>query len=390
MVEKVVEPRQLAKTRSLLWPGQIKLALSRNNAFTSGLTPAELAKDNSRVLGRHINSSAGCEFKHSSNREMCSLPFANLSLFAACEVSTETEANTAISSSPSTVATSTHTAIENSLHAIFTNLSERLQRRGLTLGDVVHVHLFLPTMLAFAPANAVYSRYLPRLDPPSRCTLELRALSAGGVALEMIAAPRAATYERSVLHVQSISPWAPANIGPYSQGVAVGGIVLLAGQIGLDPASMVLHTSLELQLQQCVTSLARGLAQLQSHVRLSLTVNVFIPEALLGLLVERASTDSDRSATTTSSHEYSGNDGSVGGSGRVNEGAGVLWLETRVRQCLESQHSELPISPARALIPASRRDQPPQTFLYPASAYLLQTIVVRALPRDALLELQVD
>ena len=28
-------------------------------------------------------------------------------------------------------------------------------------------------------------------------------------------------YERQVLHVQSISFWAPANIGPYSQAVKV-------------------------------------------------------------------------------------------------------------------------------------------------------------------------
>ena len=29
------------------------------------------------------------------------------------------------------------------------------------------------------------------------------------------------SYERKTLHVQSISHWAPANIGPYSQAVKV-------------------------------------------------------------------------------------------------------------------------------------------------------------------------
>lgn len=46
--------------------------------------------------------------------------------------------------------------------------------------------------------------------------------------------------KKSTLHVQSISCWAPACIGPYSQAYTLGGIVHAAGQIGLDPATMVL------------------------------------------------------------------------------------------------------------------------------------------------------
>jgi uncharacterized protein (TIGR00290 family) len=46
---------------------------------------------------------------------------------------------------------------------------------------------------------------------------------------------------RSVLHVRSVSRWAPVCIGPYSQAnVLRGCLVLLAGQIGLDPPSMEL------------------------------------------------------------------------------------------------------------------------------------------------------
>ena len=47
---------------------------------------------------------------------------------------------------------------------------------------------------------------------------------------------------RRVLHVQSISAWAPSCIGPYSQAVAwlPLGLALFAGQIGLDPATMQL------------------------------------------------------------------------------------------------------------------------------------------------------
>lgn len=43
-----------------------------------------------------------------------------------------------------------------------------------------------------------------------------------------------------MLHVQSISAWAPACIGPYAQAACGGRVLYLAGQIGLDPASMQL------------------------------------------------------------------------------------------------------------------------------------------------------
>lgn len=44
--------------------------------------------------------------------------------------------------------------------------------------------------------------------------------------------------ERRIMHVQSISHWAPANIGPYSQAVKVGDIIYVAGQIALVPGTM--------------------------------------------------------------------------------------------------------------------------------------------------------
>ena len=46
--------------------------------------------------------------------------------------------------------------------------------------------------------------------------------------------------ERQVMHVQSISHWAAANIGPYSQAVEVGGILYIAGLIGLLSGGMEL------------------------------------------------------------------------------------------------------------------------------------------------------
>ena len=52
--------------------------------------------------------------------------------------------------------------------------------------------------------------------------------------------PGTVPEQRAVLHVQSVSAWAPACIGPYAQAAVGGGMLYMAGQIGLDPASMQL------------------------------------------------------------------------------------------------------------------------------------------------------
>ena len=43
---------------------------------------------------------------------------------------------------------------------------------------------------------------------------------------------------------------APAAIGPYSQAVSSSGFLFLSGQLGLDPASMILAEGIEAQTHQ--------------------------------------------------------------------------------------------------------------------------------------------
>lgn len=62
------------------------------------------------------------------------------------------------------------------------------------------------------------------------------------------------TGNRDVLHVQSISHWAPSCIGPYSQAVKLPGLVFLAGQIGLHPPTMQLLPTLSAQVEQSFKS----------------------------------------------------------------------------------------------------------------------------------------
>jgi len=76
---------------------------------------------------------------------------------------------------------------------------------------------------------------------------------------------------RQVLHVQSISYWAPVCVGPYSQvNTLRSAIHLLAGQIGLVPSTMKLRDTWQEQLEQCWTNSARVLDALDGSALHSL------------------------------------------------------------------------------------------------------------------------
>jgi 2-iminobutanoate/2-iminopropanoate deaminase len=49
---------------------------------------------------------------------------------------------------------------------------------------------------------------------------------------------------------------APAAIGPYSQGIAVGDLVFCSGQLGLDPATGALVEGVEAQAERSLRNLA--------------------------------------------------------------------------------------------------------------------------------------
>jgi enamine deaminase RidA (YjgF/YER057c/UK114 family) len=118
--------------------------------------------------------------------------------------------------------------------------------------------------------------------------LPFPSATSADVAVEMMAfRPAAAAAARRSLHVQSISCWAAACIGPYSQSINAGGLCFLSGQIGLVPATMQLasqeapgHSSdtnallhdprralVEIQLEEAV----RNLSAVLRHHQLSST-----------------------------------------------------------------------------------------------------------------------
>ena len=177
-------------------------------------------------------------------------------------------------------------AVEEAIQ-IFTTLKKGLQCHGATATDVIYVHLYLSEISHFATINTHYQDFFGSILPPSRSCVALgRGVLPGGrrVLLDCkvqigsgeylrssinttsevlvnpyaVAAHKTRTSKlREVLHVQSISRWAPICVGPYSQvNTLRSGLQFLAGQIGLVPETMVLRSSWASQLEQCWKNVA--------------------------------------------------------------------------------------------------------------------------------------
>ena len=90
-------------------------------------------------------------------------------------------------------------------------------------------------MATFSSFNLVYSRYFP-LSPPSRAVWQPEN-QGRSIVVDMVCG---ANGQFKSHHVQSISCWAPACIGPYSQAASLNGLCFISGQIALVPDTMVL------------------------------------------------------------------------------------------------------------------------------------------------------
>ncbi|GAA5989821.1 hypothetical protein JCM10908_002334 [Rhodotorula pacifica] len=146
-----------------------------------------------------------------------------------------------------------HAEIEQEVQACFEQLEAILVANNASLLDLAHLTVYLSpsaeTMALFPRINAIYASFFGT-SPPTRACVAVPGPSEPGawrVKLEGVArvSPDTTTNsgsdsERRALHIQSMSYWAPANIGPYSQSVNTGGRIHIAGQIPLVPASLSL------------------------------------------------------------------------------------------------------------------------------------------------------
>ena len=131
-------------------------------------------------------------------------------------------------------------------------------RASLT-DDLVSVVVLVSDMSQYAEINKEYLRHFS-LNPPVRvcvqCAIDVPlTISVVGFKrkdesekLNNDDSLESLNNERHVMHVQSVSHWAAANIGPYSQAVEVNGILHIAGLIGLVSGSMELVSGKGLNL----------------------------------------------------------------------------------------------------------------------------------------------
>jgi diphthine-ammonia ligase len=75
-------------------------------------------------------------------------------------------------------------------------------------------------MELFSRVNATYGTFFG-VSPPARACVGVDLPPSIRVKLDCIAHVDQSPTDRQALHVQGLSYWAPANIGPYSQAITV-------------------------------------------------------------------------------------------------------------------------------------------------------------------------
>ena len=144
--------------------------------------------------------------------------------------------------------------------------------------NAVFVHLYLRDMDNFKQANQVYVNFFDPTQPPSRECVAFELPEGIEVAIEIISVDDCTL--KSILHVQSISEWAPACIGPYSQACSVSGLIHLAGMIGLDPGTMQL-VGIEEQMSRSLLSIDQVLEVVHSSSERVFCCTMYYVEQLL-------------------------------------------------------------------------------------------------------------
>ncbi|KAB5562132.1 hypothetical protein PHYPO_G00014480 [Pangasianodon hypophthalmus] len=174
---------------------------------------------------------------------------------------------------------SEHTDIQSQTQHAFTVLQGELQEKGWQLKHIVLVHLYVRDMEDFGKVNAVYRIFFSHC-PPARVCVQTRLPVGQLLQMDVLLHDWSVAHEegcfqrnRDTLHVQSVSHWAPANIGPYSQAVQVDEAVFCAGQIALVPCTMqLLRASPGSQAQLCYSHMEKVLRAMSASLTLGHTL----------------------------------------------------------------------------------------------------------------------
>jgi len=134
---------------------------------------------------------------------------------------------------------------------IAAELGEEAEREAWN--KVTMTHVYLDDMSQFAQVNAVYSKHMRSVAPSARACVATSFPDGTKVQIDCLFTLGEKTNRKS-LHVQSLSTWAPACIGPYGQSIGVNGLVHVAGQIGMEPTTLDLVPGIASQLERAMRS----------------------------------------------------------------------------------------------------------------------------------------
>uniref|UniRef100_A0A166I9H9 Diphthine--ammonia ligase n=1 Tax=Daucus carota subsp. sativus TaxID=79200 RepID=A0A166I9H9_DAUCS len=133
--------------------------------------------------------------------------------------------------------------LQEDLKIVLMRIESQLVQIGCSWNEVLYIHMYIDDMDNFSVANETYVKFITQekcvSGVPSRSTVEL-PLSQVGLGAAYVEVLVAKNQCKKVLHVQSISCWAPSCIGPYSQATLHKEILYMAGQLGLDPPTMLI------------------------------------------------------------------------------------------------------------------------------------------------------
>jgi diphthine-ammonia ligase len=130
----------------------------------------------------------------------------------------------------------------------------------------------------FPSLNAIYATFFGT-SPPTRACVAVDLPTPMRVKFDCFAYSEMDPAQRTALHVQALSYWAPANIGPYSQAVLVDERIFVSGQIGLIPAGLSLPsprdpvTEIALAFQhteRVVDAVRKSSGQWKGHIHLAI------------------------------------------------------------------------------------------------------------------------
>ncbi|XP_012275518.1 diphthine--ammonia ligase isoform X2 [Orussus abietinus] len=166
-----------------------------------------------------------------------------------------------------------HPVAKLAMEEALDKLSNLVKKENLQISDIVAVTLYINDMSNYLSINEAYVSKLGKTNPPVRvciaCPLNVHVVLDALAYKEISNVGDKEVHKRHTMHVQSISHWAPANIGPYSQAVRVGDIISVAGQIPLVPGSMtILDLNIKRQCRLTLRHINRIVKAMDSNTQL--------------------------------------------------------------------------------------------------------------------------